>query len=235
MKDSDNNNIQCFKISSEWKGKDDKELQKFKVQLSFYYQDSFKKPDEMYLYVTSEKNSFGLTLYQWFDGLIDVSLEHKDVGHQLLPGGNIVKIAEVNEFRNMDATCSDDSFFDCMARQFKMLDTSKINITVGGFDCKFKEKCQPFSLPIPGKMKAPVCSSEADQACFDALLKRIVSDQAKFCKKLCIVKEFKTEVEEMVDRPTQKNTYDVEYRFKAIKSSTHLRTEKLLKNIHSEY
>ena len=64
------------------------------------------KPDD-----NSEENSYGLVLENWFEGRIDQPLV-------LPPGSHKLHIDEVNEYHGLDSSCSDDSYYRCLANHF---------------------------------------------------------------------------------------------------------------------
>lgn len=226
---------QCFKITPKWDGRNAMDMQQFEMQLAVRHVMPYKSPLSLNLYVTSEKNSFGLTVYQWFDGFVgNVELDKVGLG---VSTGSLVEIEEVIESRSIDPKCSDDSIFDCLAKEFEGYDTSNISISINGTMCQLDKKCSPYSFPERGTKKLPVCQSAITQECFDSLLMKIESNHAKYCPKLCIVKEFKANLAGIITTPKQfgPGTHVIRYRFKEILSTKDLNSNKLHKIVYIEY
>ena len=151
---------QCYKISPIWTGNPKAGLEfdsNFQLQFNFLDSsvnvwDTFKESSGR-IYLTSEENSYGLTLGRWFDGKMDsVALK----GSQNM----IYDVYEVNEYVRMDWHCSHDSYFERLAKRFKEIKFSDISskINKGYFNtskCQWEKICTPISLPPVGENYIP--------------------------------------------------------------------------------
>ena len=96
---------------------------------------------------------------RWFDG--DVT------GVDFLGLRNII---EVKEYRNLRPTCSQDSYYGCLAKQF--INGPKVrNMSY----CKQEKLCFPFSLPSYDS-QVPVCQNPTVRTCFKNVLLDIEKD-----------------------------------------------------------
>ena len=91
-----------------------------------------KLPSELKLYVSSEKNAYGVTNKEWTDGdIFEVKINAKYT--------TIFSLRQ--ETVNYIRTCSEDSFYECWAKK----------VAEEKFDgCP--KKCLPISLPIKVSM-----------------------------------------------------------------------------------
>ena len=135
--------------------------------------------------VTSEENSYGLLAgKRWFDGNVQDGVKFNMMG-------NGFRNIEVIEYRNMESTCSYESYYECLARRLLNLDTKEISITtqLNSNKCSFCEKCTPFSLPMTAE-KIPICQNDTCRSCSQNIIHQLERDQHAHCKRSCIVKEF---------------------------------------------
>ena len=94
-------------------------------------------------------------------------------------------------FFNLHQTCSDDSYYQCLAKRYTRFDFEEATDVVNGSKCSFDKHCAPFTLPFDDAGKIPICSNEMDQACYGQIITQILEpDQVNYCKKSCHVKEF---------------------------------------------
>ena len=222
-----NAHLRCFKVSSEWNGKDAVSVDSLSIEFLLEYERSpcprcYDYPInfldmpwtsssgekintiealEFTVWVTSEENSYGLDLDKWFDGKVNPIKVQNQKGF-LING--------VTEYKKMDGTCSQNSYYECLANRFKAIDFQKEsnqlrtmisdevkNVTKS--DCPFQEVCIPIPLPLGPKDNIPICrnlpkepltSAYYKESCYRYILDRFIKDQEKHCKKSCKVKEF---------------------------------------------
>ena len=148
----------CFKISSNWKIPRAKvDTQRFRIQLEFDFLNGTKneqyRPFKGHIYLTSEENSFGAATGKWFDGKVQWP-NLVSMGGLGLPGQskkqktNIVSIAEVLEYRNLDTDCSHESYYACLAKRFQEIDPMKIAPKIlDGFRCSTLKSAILFHCP----------------------------------------------------------------------------------------
>ena len=139
---------------------------------------------------TSEQNSYGMTQGKWFDGKMEMfsitrdSLSNWDYYYEL-------QVTKVDEFVNLDYTCSHDSYYQCLEKRFKKFNFQTApNLVVNGSKCYMNQLCTPYSLPSNDEDKIPICTNEIDQACYGHILSKLDSEQTEHCKKSCHVKEY---------------------------------------------
>ena len=141
--------------------------------------------------ISSEENSYGVALSRWFDGRVrPIRLSLSEL--------NKLKITEVTGYRNLDSTCSKDSFFECLAKQFSNLSPQSVsNMEIYSFENSFEEPfscnqttrvCYPFSMPSVDN-RIPVCSTVLEQSCYRKLIDELETEEQ--CKKPCNIREFK--------------------------------------------
>ena len=105
-------------------------------------------PLDTYVTVTSEANSYGITQDRWFDGKSEIGKVQRDVilNWQFV---NQLTITKIDEIFNLDQTCSDDSYYQCLAKRFTRFDFKQGgDVFVNGSKCSFDKLCAPFSLPF---------------------------------------------------------------------------------------
>ena len=101
-------------------------------------------------------------------------------------------ITEVNEVFNLHQNCSDDSYYLCLAKRFSKFNFKEAtDVVVRGSNCSFDKLCAPFSMPLEGADKIPICTSEIDKLCYGQIIsQKLKPDQGTHCQKSCHVKEF---------------------------------------------
>ena len=140
-----------------------------------------------YVTATTEENSYGMTQGKWFDGRLDIATFISRQNSHVFK----LTINNINEVYNLDQTCSRDPYYKCLAHRFAKYDFKHVtNLEINGSKCLFHQPCAPFSLPFDENNKVPICKKEIDIACYGRIIQQLDSEQAKFCKKSCHVKEF---------------------------------------------
>ena len=182
---------QCYKISPQWKDNQRMNIDftKFGLDLILNSTSHATKnvdSESVNIFVTSEKNSYGLAKRKWFDGNLNPNFKTWT--------GQMIRIAQVNEFRHLYKECTNDSYYECLAKRMRTFDLR--NLFCGNLSV-----CAPgISLPAIEGYEMPSCpntpgSSNNEFGCSNAALNRLMTDQWKHCKKSCIVKEFHLEID----------------------------------------
>ena len=86
-------------------------------------------PKEALLFLTSEENSYGATLGQWFDGKVDPFILENTTEHFLT--------FELQEYQHLQDQCQEQSYYQCIAP--KLVENTK---------CEGKN-CTWYTLPDP--------------------------------------------------------------------------------------
>ena len=166
-------------------------------EFSFEFTVSFPKdsvPSLRLLTLASEENSYGLTQKEWFDGELDVLRWNNTRGQE----GVMFKIADVIEYQYLKSTCSQESYYQCLADRFvnfppeKALLRSSVNYQHDTLWNRFcgNRTCSPVSLPFR-ENKLSICKSPNEKLCYQEPLEKMMLDQNKHCKPSCRIKEFK--------------------------------------------
>ena len=151
--------------------------------------------------------------------------------HGILDKQTDVKINSVTEYRNLEYTCSDESYHQCLARRFENADFSDYwNKTINGTKCQYENICAPFSLPQIGKDQLSPCQNRIDRECFTYVLDKLRLNQDYYCKRLCIVKEYKFQPIKGYDKK-----FVLRYYFGQPYASRNIRSWKPVKTIKTEY
>ena len=187
---------------------------------------------------TSEENSYGITQGKWFDGKTDVGLIRRDGPWYSI---NELVITKVDEIRNLDQTCTHDSYYQCLAKRFRDFNfKTATNQVVNGSKCLFKQLCMPFSMPIDNGHTIPLCPNEIDQACYGHVIKTLQLDQNSYCKLSCVIKEFeiKRDLSRLPGSKENKNGQElvIEVKFDTAPESVwNLRSVDNFKTVKTEY
>ena len=147
-----------------------------------------------------------------------------------------MRITKINEYRNLDALCIEDSYYECLAKRLLLTDISN--------ESKCSELCSPFSLPPVDNHTIPICKQLDCGLIMDNTIKHLKSSQAEVCKKACQVKEFEfgetsANRDVMPGYPKTINSpgklFEMEIKFDTPYSTKDIRSEELFKNVMTEY
>ena len=233
----------CYKLTPKVNGEP---TSVFDTQFQLVYTIQFNDDDDQNfpeyanVFITSEDNAYGTILLRWFDGILSsVSLRNSSFLYYV----QHISIVEINEYINMDAICSEDSYYECLAKRFVSSDLGQVAKQVNGdLGCnfmQFENKCTPVSLQLEDG-KIPICDSEEDSQCFINVLQELKRDQQDHCKKSCLVKEFViSHNSENIGQPTLdwqegrflKISLDLEHP----PGTRDIREDSLFKNVRTEY
>ena len=146
-----------------------------------------------------------------------------------------LKIIGVTDYKNLAATCSDESYYECLAKRFhRTLGKSDIDTeTFNGSQCSFHKVCSPFTLPFAEKV--PLCQNETIRNCYEMRIVGLEANMDKYCKKSCNTKEFKTEVRDVKYRLQQTDQFGFRYQFGVPQATKDHMSKKPFKMIKEEY
>ena len=178
---------QCFKIATTYRQQIDEtskiDAQNFSMIFALKFSGFGLRDWEVSIMVTTDKNSYGLAGSRWFDGNVYCTTH-------LFNTGDSLKIIEVNEYINMDSTCSDESYYECLAKRFASFNfTAAVEEKIFGPECLFNTVCSPSSLPFDTN-ETPMCSKESDRVCAEKVLENLRENQEKYCQRTCRIEEF---------------------------------------------
>ena len=241
-------NGRCYKISPQWNGSLAFDSTQFGIDLilnSTSYQTQNVGSQRVNMFVTSEKNSYGLAKRKWFDGNLNPYLK---VGN-----GNVIKIMKINEYRRLKDGCEDDSYYECLSRRMQTFDMGKIYI-----DTTFnKSLCANVNVCAPGITLPPINGYEMSPCtslllmrshawmCSYAAMTQLIKDQSDNCKKCCNIKDFQLEIDWSVNLLESevypylwekiKPSWVVRFEFDSPMTSLDSRMIKAFKTVHTEY
>ena len=239
---------QCYKISPKWKGSITIDFTKFGIDLILTSTSNITQylyNEHVNFFVTSEKNSYGLVRRKWFDGNLDPNFKAWS--------GGLIRITKINEYRNLEDGCTEDSYYECLARRMMSFDMRKISIDTL-FDklmCANLSICTPgISLPAIEGNEIQSCPKPLSedcnypQLCSYAAMNQLINDQSEHCNKCCNIKDFHLEIDLTV-RVTQFDQYlfgnetrpywVVRFEFDSPMTSLDSRMMKPFKTVHEEY
>ena len=119
-------------------------------EFDFHYRFEFARfgwssPRKVHFWLTSEDNSFGLSNEHWYDGQVDESLKLDarilgDYPNQFLifAGDTKLEIVGVDEYRNVESKCSEQSFYECLTKRFAQMDLIEDIVKENGIKCPSK-------------------------------------------------------------------------------------------------
>ena len=117
------------------------------LYLYFNKSISYKKLPYAKIYITSEKNAYGILEQIWYDGKVKIVLIEKEVWKQVN-----LKPQQYNYFKR-NSKCRDDSFYECIEKLF----VSKID------SCPIR--CCPYHS-LPGM---PYCKTDQGNECLSSI------------------------------------------------------------------
>ena len=231
------NIYQCYQIATRWQGHGNIDMKDFNITLalnfSSRYSNVFHANKDYIIHITSEQNSYGLTKGKWFDGKVygqDVESFSWISNHQS------VDIFSVKEYRNLPYTCSNESYYECLARRFEDIALDEASQQYhNGIKCTLDAKCLPFSLPETGKTNIPICMNDREKACYVDMLSQLMSNQDTYCKRLCNVKEYKFTVRGSLGVHEKFKGLVFSYKFSSPSTSRNLRSWMPVKTVKKEY
>ena len=243
IQQTEHRKLPCFKISTDWNGREKVNLRKFGVQLKFTFNTTFdieqrfkeskKIHQSLNAYFTSGQNSFGIAWGRWFDG---------DQGHKSLTNGKAVRILGATEYQNLESTCTSESYYNCLARRLINFDMENIetqrimNQSVCPTSISPNVICSTIPLPKVGNYEIPICKTVTERVCFEEILQKLRSSQETECKRSCRILEFKigTYMPHILGEK-KSNEFTTGYIFDKSRWVRGLRSETVQKIIRKEY
>ena len=181
----------------------------------------------------SEQNSYGLTKGKWFDGKVYGKYEDS---YSLIQNHMSVDIFSIKEYRKLPYTCSNESYYECLARRFGNIALNETSQQYhNGMQCQLDTKCLPFSLPEIGKKNLPICKNNQEKACYADVLSKLMSNQDTYCKRLCNVKEYKYRLGKRLGLDDKSNSLVFSYKFSSPSTGRNLRSWIPVKTVKKEY
>ena len=153
----------CYKISSK-----SIPIMKYYTRISIHFNESIPYtdlPSKLNVYVTSEKNSYGVVVNTWLNGRIATMEVEKNISKSI-----DLKPEKYDYLANND--CSQESYYECFSRLYK--EELKQNSM---------SECSPISLPRLQTCKLNKSSDEKYAAIFWNVLKQIQENTK--CPKPC--------------------------------------------------
>ena len=128
------------------------------------------------VHFTSEKNSYGVLRYWWFDGAIVTIKLHKSSIDAIELKPQIYKYLP-----NYNSSCGESSFYECWGSK----------LLASNFD-KCPRKCIPYSLPNNAYYKIPLCNTKEQWDCAHQIANMVMENITKSgsCPKLCTVSHY---------------------------------------------
>ena len=229
---------QCYKVSIE-KNEATVDFNLYRMQIVVRKLSPQLNEDNFVVLLASEENIYGLNWLRAYDGSLKYWFRNDfKVRKKCL----VINIVEHVEHRNLEISCSHESYYQCLAMRFASLDLRNVpKMNFNNISCTFKSLCTPFSLPFKDR-NIPICQTERDRRCLENVLLHLRKDQGTHCGRLCRTREYITEVEKTI--PTwsicQENKslnfpeIIFEYRFKE-PSNSRGRFMRPSKIVHEEY
>ena len=192
---------QCYKVTAKWDSTSKRNIDfgLFNMQFSMEFNESViehrppRPPLNWYIFrgvrvaLTSEDNSYGITKGQWLDGEIKLDNTLKP---QRVLCSQLIKIAKVTEYRNIDSICSQDSYYSCLGKRLEKVDiNTSFYHTTDSNNCSLKAICRPFSLPFQNNQNL-ACRDEIDRKCQEDVITALEENMDIYCKKSCPAKEY---------------------------------------------
>ena len=157
-------------------------------------------PQESTLFVTTEENAYGVVFRRWYDGEVFPFVMKNQTKHA-------VAIPKVREYHYQPELCQNtQTYYQCLASKWKEINH---NCTPKG--------CSPYTLPTATQFRVTdICDKEGDchigQESADFYVETIHFDET-VCKneadKLCIVKEYIVEDENVDELDETQNGYSI--------------------------
>ena len=125
------------------------------------------KVSEIKMFITSRQNSYGAVIYQWFDGLADPFKIKRKKFYS-------IHITQVRRYEYTQGTCSQRSFFECVASELRSLKKCQQD----------RSACSPVSLPS----NATICNDYSKKRCWKDITE--IAFPKCMTKKSCNVEEY---------------------------------------------
>ena len=154
---------------------------------------------ELRVLLASEANTYAVTPCPadhdivGFEGEIgpDPGKSKTSDGPFLHPEFNSLEITRVEEYVNLPSTCSQDSYYECLAKRFVQFDVRQAEGKRFEKCTNIDKICLPFSLPIMNT-NISLCNLDDFETydCNKEIFDYLAEDQEEHCIKACQVKTF---------------------------------------------
>ena len=224
-----NNERLCHKITPQWSLNTEIEARVSNLQLRLRFVN-VTPPTSAQVTFTSEENSYGRIFDRWYDGGSVKVLSLND------GQGYSAKIVSVKEYFYLKPNCSQDSYFECLAKRFATLGKDiKRKLTGDNEYCKLDNVCTPFSLPSIGNHNIPICKGHSDIHCNSKVLQNLRLDQSRYCERSCHVKEYILDRDSKLGHNDTINGFSFTLTFDTPKSTKGRRSDEPIKKVYREY
>ena len=236
---------QCYKISPKWMGSLTIDFTQLQIDLILEPTSNLSQgihKSGVNIFVTSEKNSYGLAKREWFDGNLDPNF--------MAWNEQVIRIVNVNDYIHLEEKCIDDSYYECLAKRMKTFDMSKISIDThfNKSICANHSVCAPgVSLPTIEGYEILSCPTLVTDGynynilCSNAVMTQLINDQSEHCEKCCYITDFQLEIDS-TDKLLESdkywcspNVWIVRFEFHTPMTRFDSRLKRPFKTIHEEY
>ena len=172
-----------------------------------------------------QQNTYGYNRIGFYDGQIQMD-RPKDIPtyrYQNLDDFDYASLAieKVSENINLPFNCSQDSYYQCLAKKFASLQPNYSEVF--GEKCILKKLCFPFSIPTADP-KISLCDNAIDGECSLAFFRILGSQRGYSCQKLCHSYTFAYSTN--VYKGTAQSKKEIQYFFKSDPEGSGLRRQK---------
>ena len=159
-----------------------------------------KLPIELRLYMTSEKNSYGISTNQWMDGEM-FEFEVNQNFHKVID----LKQEKYIYLQKARSKCSHESFDECLVK--RIVNTNFTNCP---------KKCNPMTFTLPSSEeydKIPLCEGK-EQLCANNLTVHVFRNTTtQICPKLCNIVQYSGKLIMVYNHKQGPYNYSFRYRF----------------------
>ena len=194
------------------------ERKEYSYYIEFYVEEV---PDYIYLYFTTESNSYGAVLESWYDGEVDPYVMRRGMVHE-------INIPHIKTFEFINSQCTNQPFYYCLAERLRENTTC----------LEYGSPCSNLTLPTGQPLGyLPYCNSTDSEECYANVLDDVKHGQE--CRdgnqKLCNVQEY-TAVDSYVPYETNyPKGFIFTYKFTVPKSSRGYRQSNPFKVVSTEH
>ena len=203
----------CYKVSAKLSATASFPFLKHKGKYTFiiiHFDKSISEKDlpRLRVFITSEKNAYGITMNAWRDGKANKFSVESNVFKQM-----DIEPVEFKYLKKLKSKCRSESFYECGA---KILNDTMENCTA---------KCSPYTLPY-----FKICNTAQEIECADKfysrLYQKLKTEADDSCPKPCTTLEFHGESTWLGNLSKYSNgTHGISYQFDSPQSVT----------VHEEY
>ena len=157
-------------------------------------------PTELKVYLTSEKNTYGILTNQWMDGEM-FEFEVNQNFHKVID----LKQEKYIYLQKAKSKCSHESFYECLVKRIVATDFKNCH-----------KKCNPMTFTLPSSEeydKIHLCT-EKERPCANNLLVHLFQNTTtQICKKLCQILQYSGKLVMVYDHKQGPYNFSFRYRF----------------------